>query len=419
MIAYQLKEMQNNLDKMYLNNMFFGRKIIVFGSNEPAECITHYLEKKQIQVSAYVDNNKKKQGTQIKSIPVFAPEECLCPFQSECLILIASKYYEEMRRQLAGMGYVENKQVFQLVHMNQNSSFSLADDVFMERKSYIQQGLELLAGITEKWGQHKIFICPYPALGDVYLAGGYIKAYCKKHKIQSFVMVVTSKACGKVLKLFEIENICVKTVKETECLVQTCIFLGLEKCNVKILHQRFPYTSRIGACGNYKGIDFNTLFASGIFGLKKTDFQKPQKKSDVEMVKQLFEQYHLKKGKTVVLAPYANTVAALPEKFWSDIVKKYQSMDYTIVTNSSGEQEPAVSGTKALFVPIELIITFVEYAGTFIGLRSGLCDLIESAEAKKVIYYPRRVYQCGAMIDFYGLKAMGFDGNLEEIELEV
>lgn len=70
MIAYQLKEMQNNLDKMYLNNMFFGRKVIVFGSNEPAECITHYLEKKQIQVSAYVDNNKKKQGMQIKSIPV-------------------------------------------------------------------------------------------------------------------------------------------------------------------------------------------------------------------------------------------------------------------------------------------------------------------------------------------------------------
>lgn len=149
------------------------------------------------------------------------------------------------------------------------------------------------------------------------------------------------------------------------------------------------------------------MFASGIFGLKKTDFQEPQKKSDVKMVKQLFEQYHLKKGKTLVLAPYANTVAALPEKFWSDIVKKYQSMDYTIVTNSSGEQEPAVPGTKAVLVPIELIITFVEYAGTFIGLRSGLCDLIESAEAKKVIYYPRRVYQCGAMIDFYGLKGNG------------
>jgi len=59
-------------------------------------------------------------------------------------------------------------------------------------------------------------------------------------------------------------------------------------------------------------------------------------------------------------------------------------------------------------------ISIVEAAGIFIGLRSGLCDVISSAKAEKIIIYPDRVYQGGKYIDFYSLKNMGLSEEAEE-----
>ena len=58
------------------------------------------------------------------------------------------------------------------------------------------------------------------------------------------------------------------TKDEMEALIKACIFTGLDECGASILHQRFPYPAALGRAGNYKGIDFNGLFAAGIFGLE-------------------------------------------------------------------------------------------------------------------------------------------------------
>lgn len=56
----------------------------------------------------------------------------------------------------------------------------------------------------------------------------------------------------------------------------------------------------------------------------------------------------------------------------------------------------------------------MEAAGNFIGLRSGLCDVISQSHAKKIILYPDRIYQEGKYISFYSLKNMGLCMDAEE-----
>ncbi len=51
----------------------------------------------------------------------------------------------------------------------------------------------------------------------------------------------------------------------------------------------------------------------------------------------------------------------------------------------------------------------VEYAGTFIGIRSGLCDVIRTANCKKIALYPDYQY-CDTKwksIDMYAIE--GFE----------
>lgn len=415
MIEVYQKEMKNTIDDLVNNEKLLNAKIVVFGSNEPAECIVSYLSTKGYDVLGFVDNNDKKQGSIINNIKVYSPSKLLSNFDDEMRILIASKYYNEMCNQLKKYGYIENKHIFQVVKMKQKSQYSFTEKTFINKEKMIRKGVELLRDLKRNSKNSHIFICPYSALGDIYLVGGYLKKYCLVNNIDKWIVMVPTKVCAKVLKMYDILNVQVMEKEDLESLLQASIFIGFENSNVEVLHQRFPYTAAVGKIGNYRRIDFNTLFAEGIFGLKVEDFTRPVKGKYKHEVAKTFEQMELQPGKTVVISPYANTISELPMEFWEKKVLEYINMGYTVVTNSSGENEPAITGTKAAFIPIEQMIDFVEYAGTFEALRSGLCDVIESANAVKIIYYPDRIYQCGKMIDFYGLRAMGFHENVKEI----
>lgn len=124
----------------------------------------------------------------------------------------------------------------------------------------------------------------------------------------------------------------------------------------------------------------------------------------------------LVKGKTVILSPYANTIANPSKEFWILLVEKFKEKGYMVVTNSGGDKEPAIEGTKQVLIPFDITVPVVELCGTFIGLRSGLCDFIASAKAGKIIIYPDRIYVNGPVIDFYGLNKMGLcDDALEYV----
>ena len=78
-----------------------------------------------------------------------------------------------------------------------------------------------------------------------------------------------------------------------------------------------------------------------------------------------------------------------------------------------GEEEP-LEGTLGISPTIGQVQSVVEWAGTFVGIRSGLCDVIREASCQKVALYPDYNY-CDTKwkaIEMYGLKGFRW-GDVE------
>ena len=170
----------------------------------------------------------------------------------------------------------------------------------------------------------------------------------------------------------------------------------------------------------YKGLYFMELFRTFVFNLPDDALpERPVLKDAGDELDHIFEKYRLTEGKTVLLSPYANTLADLPDDFWVLLAKSLMEMGYRVCTNSSGEMEPAVKGTVPVFFPLNIAPQFVERAGYFIGVRSGFCDVISAAEARKIILYDRenRFFNSSAYA-YFSLNHMGLCHDAVEIEFE-
>jgi hypothetical protein len=97
------------------------------------------------------------------------------------------------------------------------------------------------------------------------------------------------------------------------------------------------------------------------------------------------------KGKTVILAPHAKSVVQPPLSFWERIASTWLNRGYLVYT-SINEGEQPISGTNPLTLPLSEMVSAAEYAGIFIGLRSGLCDVLHTANCRKILVFPDCYY---------------------------
>ena len=67
-----------------------------------------------------------------------------------------------------------------------------------------------------------------------------------------------------------------------------------------------------------------------------------------------------------------------------------------------------------------MTIDVMEYAGLFIGVRSGLCDIIAQADCKKIILYDVTFFEgISTWREYFSLEAFGCKGDLTEISWPV
>jgi len=417
MILEQLLELHSNLDDLYDKGVFINKFIVVFGSNEPAERIIDYLKEKKISVNAMIDNNDKKYVFTYHGVNVYKPESLISNYNENTIILIASKYYQEMLGQLQGFGYHENKQVFCIVDMQTGRLFSLEDHNFIKEIEQAKRGTAILKRMKEEYGYDTmIFIFPWQAIGDIYMAAGYLKAYIEKFNIKKYLITVVGKIGKQIAMQCGFTEVIVLTREKSYELSRIVIFLGLKATNTMIVHHCLIHTNLTWKLGNYKGITFDDHFRHSIYGLDdKVKITEPPKSGKIDYIEKVFAVNGFTPGKTVILSPYANTITNPSEEFWINLVEKLNELGYTVCTNSSGKSEPAINGTKPILFGFNIIVEAIEFAGMFIGLRSGLCDYIASANAKKIIIYPDRIYNNGPVIDFFSLKRMNLTDNVYEI----
>lgn len=389
------EEMISNLDSMIARQDLCGRKIFLFGYCEASEKMLQYLFENEIMAEAFLDNNVSKQGICVSEIPVQAPETILRYAGCDTAVLIASRAYEAMVQQLQKLGY--DGRIYKVIDYNSFAEYSLSRETMDRKWKRMQRGVVLLGRIKKACHGRFLVICPYNALGDVYMAMAYLPYYLEEKCIFDHVMVTVGETCTQVVNMFSKKRVVTLGRQEMDELTQAVIYT--EEKNAIIAHHDRPYTNDMTLFIDKGKLSFRDLYCCGVFGLER----------NTEPVipcfcKEYMERGKMKKDKSIILSPYAKSVIGVPMSFWEANIEKYVGLGFQVYTNVVGQERP-LAGTEPVQIPISQIVSAVEYAGHFIGIRSGLCDVLSSAKCKKTVVYKETFYSTTKVkiSDFFAL----------------
>lgn len=87
---------------------------------------------------------------------------------------------------------------------------------------------------------------------------------------------------------------------------------------------------------------------------------------------------------SVLIAPYAKTVDGIGVEFWKSIADKLTVMGYKVYTNVAGKEQP-IQNTVAFNASLSELFYVMPEFKCFIGLRSGLCDLVALSSTPMIV----------------------------------
>lgn len=408
---------ENTIEEKYRQLFFEKRKVVIFGCTVFARDIRNALRSRGIEIFALLDNNPEKAGKKCLMVNVWRPEDFFSLEQNDTVIIICSKYSHEMIQQLLRLGHKE-KDILDIPVSENRQVFDDSEEDFEDRLREVREGLALYEKIKSRYtDDFFVFLCPYPGTGDIYMACSYFQKYCAQKGIRNYIFLTVGRNCKRAAELFQIKNIEVVSESEKIRLLQAWEFLGSEKMQLKPLLYWGWRTKRYLYADKYPGITFHEMFLYDVFGLDKTAVRiLPIVDQSEEYAQRLFVRKKLRRGKTVILSPYAGSfISEMGIEEWARIARQLMERGYDVCTNCNGKSESPIEGTVPIFFPYYEAVSVLEYAGGFIALRSGFCDIASSARCKMVI-----IYETGfnaAKYDFFSLKKLGLRDVVFEYEV--
>ena len=421
-----IRMVRKSIKKYCIAGHFDDKEIILFGVTAIAPHVISCLAEHGVRATAFIDNAPEKVGKAFHGIPVFAPSDFLFPQKVNVAILLCSKTFSrEQSRQLSIMGYKSNKDYFAInnyILPLHRPNVPLLLKMAIETMKSVK-GLLLYRRIMKPFGSNcKMLLCPYPGTGDIYLTGMYLNEYLKKNNIEEYVLVISNGGAKRILSLFSIVDLIEVKDRQIDSLLVAYNFFC--KCVIKLKPLQFwgwkwRVKMRIDALHD-KACPFSFAddFKYDVFELDESSRGiVPKFDEDSYEVDSFFIKHNLIKGKTVILSPYAgHNLLAIPMPVWEIIAMELTARGYSVCTNSAGEDEPPISGTQAVFFNFSNAVPIVNAAGYFIGIRSGLCDIISSSSCKMIIIY----LSASNVIPmhYFSLKRMGLNENAIEFEYD-
>ena len=261
------------------------------------------------------------------------------------------------------------------------------------------------------------YVCPYKGTGDVYVASALLASQIGEDRVKKSKVCVIGGGFKKIVQLFGFTDVMSVEQQEMDEIIRMGTALGFDALDIFVLHAD-PPNSKMGITDhlrNYNGINFTDFFVNGVFNNSELEFKKPSFAECEESVKKFFEDNGLIPGRTVIVAPYVNTLGELPIWLWIEIVDDFRKKGFTVCTNCDENHWP-IYGSTRINPPYSELKQFCEYAGYFVGSRSGLCDIISSFDmCKVIIYFSTEHWGCGDIIDFFSLNDMGLCDDAIEI----
>ena len=246
------------------------------------------------------------------------------------------------------------------------------------------------------------------------MACAFLPEYLRQENIQAHILLVIGNSCLRTASLFGIENIVVLSSVEAELILKAWEFLGNTKMNLKPLLYWGWRVKRYLYADQYPQITFTEMFRHDVFDLDiSVKPTVPMSKADNTYAKRLFQKMDLKKGQTIIIAPYAGSfVPNISMESWESLTELLKEKGYCVCTNCFGDKESPIYGTQPIIFPYEEAKNVLEYAGGFIAVRSGLCDIVSSANCKMVIIYENGFN--ASRYEYFSLRKMGLNDSVEE-----
>lgn len=285
----------------------------------------------------------------------------------------------------------------------------------------ILPGFFLYRKITKQYGEHtKIFRTAWHGTGDYYICGMYLRAYLKQQGISDYVFLVKDTGSErKVTELFNVYQGHVVPVPSVDALSRFSEFMRQEEPLCRSF-EKSDHLSFIGEqLKGYRGLSLMDFYLWYGFGFQNIPARaNPQFSQDLERIRDGMEEKGLSRGKTILLSPYSTCSKEYlpPKEVWEEIAKYLKRQGYVVVTNCFGKEIP-VKGTASVSIAYPDLVPFLNEAGGFIGVRSGLCDILSQSTCKKIIIYPEQsdFWPSGAAKEFVGLQTMGLEQLSDEV----
>ena len=349
----------------------------------------------------------------MQDIKICCPQDVLCPYDDNILILIYSpKYWEDMLNQFVQMGYKDKKHIVVLDRPSEKKNRYL-----------VGVGWRFYCSIQRNYGKDVQFFLANCPLGDYYLLGIYLKQYCEKNGINKYIVLGESAGLEKLSSMLGVENTLRITTEQSNALIRAWIFLGEGKIHMKPL-TIWQGAFRFNSCltRQKENFTFMDTFHKMIFGLPDAILPRhPEMSYDKALVKQIFEREALIPHRTILIAPFSYSLQTLSQEFWKKLVEELQKLGYSVAVNVGEKRESNfLPDTVTLSLDFQTIVGVMEYAGTVIGMRSGFFDITSQAKCRRIVIYPKAVGQNvpwnSTDINFCSLASMGLCSDAIELE---
>ncbi|MBQ8413424.1 MAG: hypothetical protein IJX12_07465 [Lachnospiraceae bacterium] len=390
------EEMISALDDIEKEMNLHDKQIYLFGHCNATEELANLLLSRGYSIVAILDNNENKQGSFYRDIKIISPQQIEVNDENDTIVCIVARAYAAMAEQLKRLGY--KGQIRKLVDYNTYADYSLSGKTIERMRHRAERGANNYERLREKYPRHFFFLCPFAALGDIYFMMSYLPYFIERRSIKSYVICVIGKACQQVIYMFGEHKVEVFKQRDMDEIIQGALYGRTS--DFFIPHQDRPYVINLSNALYARKIPLEQIYCCGVFGLPKDTIPvEPMYFSDYPKLEEI------EKNNGVILSPYAKSVTLLPLCIWKQIVDYYKSKGKQCFTNVVGDEAP-LEGTIAISPKISEMKSVVERAGVFVGIRSGMCDVVRTANAEKIALFPDYNY-CDTSwkaIDMYFIK---------------
>lgn len=391
------------------------KKIVLFGCENRFAKLYQQLKKEGVYSFAFWRDDNVSSAETYQGTPVITLKELK---ELENVLLVAFEDQQEVLKNLKLEGadheiiVLPNEKTMDVLNGKEKINY------LIKKIKVYQDSYKTYKTLLNKYNAKQILVFSGQS-GDLFNALTYLKEYVRAANLENdYVLTVVGVPCYKVAKMFEITN-----VEKIDALATKKLIKLYELCddiNIIPIHsseahvKNTVYTKLI----RRENITLGKMYKYQAFKLNEvTKPQLPVYIRNSTYVEELFDRGKYPENRTVLVSPYANSYMdddLLKE--WEILCDWLSQQGYRVLTNSAGECEPPIKGTEAIWIPLEYITDFVERGGWFIGIRSGLCDIISGAKCKKIIFYKEDLYGRGDYTAYHSLKGMGLCDDAIEIK---